>query len=187
MVGSGHHRQPSCHYRRCHGFACDSYCAPRRHPPYGRMGPPSDKAPCQDERIEAATTLRAPVGEANGSILFSDFDQDVRDAISSIDSELLLWQIKAALPSAGSGYSLAEDYKRIVETRRITLTVRKRENQAVFLCRVIATIHPTAKNVTFRVTSHGNVAANVEKFDEVAQDLLAGLLSALGKKSDSKG
>ena len=98
------------------------------------------------------------VGEAKGEIEFKELDARIRKTITSVDSELLLAEIEASLPK---GFSVDDSFSRIVDKRKVTLTIRKPEGNVVFLCRVIATIHPTAKKVEFNISSGGNVNVSI--------------------------
>jgi hypothetical protein len=100
--------------------------------------------------------------------------------VRSVDADLLLYEIKSSLPK---GFTMDQSKRRIVEGRSVTLTVRKPEQDVVFICRIIATINPVAKKIEFDITSGGDVNAPVEKFDEVAKDLKEGLFAALSKRS----
>jgi len=171
----------------CAGCCCPRYCG-HSHRTRSCYGPECQQpfyssyqtCSCDGYKPVWETAARGGrfVGEAKGEIEFRELDTRIRETISSVDSDLLLAEIKAALPS---GFSVDENYDRIAQKRRVILTVRKPEGDVVFLCRVIATIHPTAKKVEFNISSGGNVDAPVERLDQVANELKTGLLKRLGK------
>jgi len=128
-----------------------------------------------NDRPTAAHGIRA-IGEAQGDIAFQELTPSVRETVRSDNSQNLYEQLIVNLPE---GFSVDERFKASIEARRVTLTVRKPTGSVVFLCRIIVDIHPTAKRLTIRVSSGGNVDASVERFDRVANELKAGLLKRL--------
>jgi len=144
------------------------------------VSPCGSKMVAETSARGAASTQTQVVGRAKGVIHFSDFEERVASAISGVDEEFLLMEIKAAI---AADYDLDKGSERTIVPRQVSLTVRKHEGGVVFLCRIIATIHPTAKKVEFDITCGGNVDASTEKFNRVAKELKTRLLTALGKAS----
>lgn len=133
---------------------------------------------CVQETVPTRSLTYQAIGRSKGEIQFSEFKPEIVQRISSVDEEFLLMEIRAAIPN---DYYVDENAPRTIDGRRISLTVRKPEGQVEFLCRVIATVHPTASKVEFDISCGGNVDATPDKFNQVADDLKSRILANLAR------